>query len=191
MKIKAEFVKPVFDFNQLPKTGFSEIVFSGKSNVGKSSVINELVNQKKLAKTSSTPGRTQSINYFLINNKFYFVDLPGYGFAKVPVAIKKKWDSLLDKFLNSGENIKLIVQLIDSRNIPGENDIIMIEWLKKLNKNFIIVLTKCDKIGKTVRNKQLKLFSKLFELSSEKFIMFSIKEKIGTKELWKEINKVI
>ncbi|HPG29234.1 MAG TPA: ribosome biogenesis GTP-binding protein YihA/YsxC [bacterium] len=191
IKIKAEFVKPVFEYSQIPKTGFPEIVFSGKSNVGKSSAINELANKPKLAKTSSTPGRTQSINYFLLNGSYYFVDLPGYGYAKVPAQVKKKWNLLLDKYLNTNKNIKLIVQLIDFRNMPGENDLTMIEWLKNLNKNFIIILTKCDKIGKTLRKKQIRKFSELLDIPAEKFILFSIKEKTGIKELWEKIIKAL
>jgi len=154
-------------------------------------LINSLLGKKKIARVSDTPGRTQTINYFLINDKFYFVDLPGYGYAKVPIKIKNNWNKLLDKYLNNRPNIKLIVQLLDFRHLPTDDDMMMIDWLKKTNKNFIITLTKCDKINKTLRHTQLKTIAEYIGISIENLLMYSSTKQIGIFELWKIIKSHI
>jgi GTP-binding protein len=183
-KIKnVEFIKSVFNSKDLPEKLFPEIVFSGKSNVGKSSLINTILNKKNFAKTSSTPGRTQSLNYFLINDNLYFVDLPGYGYAKVPIKIKNSWNKLLDDYLNCNNNIKLIVQLLDFRHKPTSDDMDMINWLKYSGKNFIIVFTKCDKIGKSKKLAQQKKLTEYIEIDIEQTVLFSAVKKIGVEKL--------
>jgi len=186
-----KFVKSVFSINDLPEARLNEIVFSGRSNVGKSSVINSLLNRKNAARVSALPGRTQSINYFLINNNFYFSDLPGYGFAKVPQQIKRKWNALLDKYLNENEHIKLFVQILDFRRLPDSNDLEMINWLKSLNKNFIIVLTKCDKLGKSKWQTQFKQIIECSGITAAQALLYSSKTRKGVTELWDLINNSI
>lgn len=184
----SEFITSVYSIDGFPKEKLPEIVFSGKSNVGKSSLLNSLLN-KKIAKVSITPGRTQSINYFKIDNSFYFVDLPGYGYSKVPQELKKKWRSLIDNYLTKNSNIKLIIQLIDFRHLPSTEDMEMIEWLRHFFKNFIIVFTKTDKIGITKRPTQLKLLLKKINFDISDTLMISSTEKKGLEELWKKINE--
>ena len=131
MKITtAEFVNSVSDLAQLPTAHLPEIVFIGRSNVGKSSLINKICNKAKLAKTSSVPGRTRMLNYYLINEEFYFVDLPGYGYAKVPEQIKTGWRKLVEEYISTRKNIKLVFELMDSRHDPTYLDQLMVNWLE-------------------------------------------------------------
>src|SRR4030042_2772332 len=132
LKIKnVNFFKSFSDYEKLPNSTFLEIAFIGRSNVGKSSLINNLCN-RKIAETSSTPGKTQSINYFLINNSFYFIDLPGYGFTNIPKSIKKKWSLLIETYLQKRRQLKVIIFLLDIRRIPNEHDRIINNWIKSL-----------------------------------------------------------
>ncbi len=183
-KNSVEFVKSVLRIEDLPTTNMPEIVFSGKSNVGKSSLINSLLNNKKIARVSVTPGRTQAINYFLINNSFYFVDLPGYGYAKAPGSLKNKWRKLLDTFLTKNPNIKLIIQLLDFRHNPTADDLMMLDWLKETSKPYIIAFTKCDKIGKTSHLPQQKKLVEYIDIPRDKTLLYSSTKNIGIRELW-------
>jgi GTP-binding protein len=149
MKItSAEFFKSVFIISEIPKLSFPEYVFAGRSNVGKSTLINILCNKKKLAKTSSTPGKTQSINYFLINENIFFVDLPGYGFAKTSGSNKKIWKNLIESYLNNNKNIKMMLILVDIRRGLLDSDWQMLEWIEYHHLPFSIILTKSDKVSK-------------------------------------------
>jgi GTP-binding protein len=162
MKIQsAEFVNSVTDLNQLPAAHLPEIVFIGRSNVGKSSLINKLCNKSKLAKTSSIPGRTRLLNYYLINEEFYFVDLPGYGYAKVPEQIKTGWRKLVEDYISTRKNIKLVFELMDSRHDPTYLDQLMINWLEYYEINYAIVLTKADKISANKMERQIYRTSKI------------------------------
>jgi GTP-binding protein len=162
MKItSAEFVNSVTDLNQLPTAHLPEIVFIGRSNVGKSSLINKLCNKSKLAKTSSIPGRTRLLNYYLINEEFYFVDLPGYGYAKVPEQIKTGWRKLVEDYISSRKNIKLVFELMDSRHDPTYLDQLMINWLEYYEIDYAIVLTKADKISANKMERQIYRTSKI------------------------------
>jgi GTP-binding protein len=162
MKIQsAEFVNSVTDLTQLPTAHLPEIVFIGRSNVGKSSLINKLCNKAKLAKTSSIPGRTRQLNYYLINEEFYFVDLPGYGYAKVPEQIKTGWRKLVEDYISSRKNIKLVFELMDSRHDPTYLDQLMINWLEYYEINFAVVLTKSDKISANKMERQIYRTSKI------------------------------
>src|SRR5688500_16864058 len=155
MKItSAEFVKSAFERGHWPNDGRPEIAFLGRSNVGKSSLLNSLLQRKGLARTSNTPGRTQSINYFLVNDKtadngggFYFVDLPGYGFAKVSKSVRESWRKMAEEFLSDREELALCIQLVDSRHKPSVLDLQLHEWLVFNGKNHLVVATKADKLS--------------------------------------------
>lgn len=150
MKItSAEFVVGAASLRQLPKEPFKEVAFLGRSNVGKSSLINKLVNRKALARSSSDPGKTREMNYYLINKRFYFVDLPGYGYAKVPEQIRSSWGKLVEQYLKGRENLSLVVQLIDSRHEPTELDLMMVGWLEYYEIPFVVILTKSDKLPRS------------------------------------------
>jgi len=159
--ISAEFVNSVTDLSQLPAPHLPEIVFIGRSNVGKSSLINKLCNKSKLAKTSSIPGRTRLLNYYLINEDFYFVDLPGYGYAKVPEQIKTGWRRLVESYISTRKNIKLVFELMDSRHDPTYLDQLMINWLEYYELEYSIVLTKSDKISANKMERQIYRTSKI------------------------------
>lgn len=162
MKIlSAEFVNSVYDLSQLPTAHLPEIVFIGRSNVGKSSLINKISNKSKLAKTSSIPGRTRQLNYYLVNEEFYFVDLPGYGYAKVPEQIKTGWRKLVEDYISTRKNIKLVFELMDSRHDPTYLDQLMINWLEYYELNYAIVLTKSDKISANKMERQIYRTSKI------------------------------
>ena len=162
MKIKtAEFVNSVTELSQLPTAHLPEIVFIGRSNVGKSSLINKLCGKSKIAKTSTVPGRTRLLNYYLINEEFYFVDLPGYGYAKVPEQIKTGWRKLVEDYISTRKNIKLVFELMDSRHDPTYLDQLMINWLEYYELNYAIVLTKADKISENKMERQIYRTSKI------------------------------
>lgn len=179
------FVKPVYSLNELPIQRLPEVVLVGRSNVGKSSFINSLFNKKSLAKTSSTPGKTRSINYYSIDDVFYLVDLPGYGFAKASIQERKKWQSLIGDFLFKSSYIKLVFHLIDSRHIPTELDIQMNKLLLELNLPYIFILNKVDKIKSSDRKKYFNDFKKIFPESvlDENTIFYSSITKVGKKEI--------
>jgi len=148
MKITAaEFVKSVVNISQLPKLRLPEVVFAGRSNVGKSRLLNLLTNRKKLAAISSTPGKTRTINYFKINNRYYFVDLPGYGYAKVSKKMRVQWQTLIESYLSGSGQIQSVVVIIDSRHEVSPLDIQMLEWLRELGIPPIVVATKVDKLS--------------------------------------------
>jgi GTP-binding protein len=159
--ISAEFVNSISDLKQLPTAHLPEIVFIGRSNVGKSSLINKICSKAKLAKTSSVPGRTRLLNYYLINEEFYFVDLPGYGYAKVPEQIKTGWRKLVEEYISTRKNIKLVFELMDSRHDPTYLDQLMVNWLEYYELSYAIVLTKSDKISATKMERQIYRTSKI------------------------------
>jgi GTP-binding protein len=142
----AEFVLGVANLRQLPKDGMKEIAFLGRSNVGKSSLINRLCGRKSLARASSEPGKTRELNYYLINKQFYFVDLPGYGYAKLPAQIRSSWGKLIEQYLKMRGQLAMVVQLVDARHEPTELDLMMVGWLDYYSIPFLIALTKADKL---------------------------------------------
>jgi GTP-binding protein len=147
MKItSAEFVLGAVNLRQLPKDGLSEVAFLGRSNVGKSSFINKLCNRKSLARPSSEPGKTREMNYYLINKEFYFVDLPGYGYARLPEQIRSSWGKLIEQYLKTRDQLTLVLQLVDARHEPTELDLMMIGWLDYYEIPFLVALTKADKL---------------------------------------------
>ena len=152
----AEFIKSAVKSSQYPPADLPEIAFAGRSNVGKSSLINKLLNRRRLVKTSSTPGRTQLINFFSINENFTFVDLPGFGYAKVPLHIRKTWGPMVETYLSSRKTLKGVVLIMDIRRIPREGERDLINWLNHYRLASILVLTKIVKLSKTKQGKQRK-----------------------------------
>jgi len=176
--------------SQYPKDGKPEIAFVGKSNVGKSSLINTMLNRKSLARTSSQPGKTRTINFYDVENKLYFVDLPGYGYAKVSKAEQQKWTPMIETYLKKREELKFIIMLVDIRHEPGANDKMMYEWLKHYGFEIIIAATKQDKLSRNQVNKALAVIKKSFDLKQgEILIGFSSETKQGKEELWSLIDE--
>lgn len=159
----AEFLQGVADLRQLPKNELREVLFIGRSNVGKSSLLNKLCNRKNLARSSATPGKTREINYYILNNSLYFVDLPGYGYAKVPEQMKAGWKNLIENFLKRGDPIALAVQLIDARQEPTPLDLMMMDWLEYYEVPYVLVLTKADKLPVSKLGKQVEAYKVRFE----------------------------
>jgi len=190
--ISAEFMISAVSDQQYPRGVLSEIAFVGRSNVGKSSLINSLLNRKKLVKTSSTPGKTQMINFFDINHEFVFADLPGYGFAKVPRAVQKKWQSLVEQYLTKRENLRTVVLIVDIRRKPTDLDLHMQEWLEEYEVDTILVATKADKLSQAEQSKQLKKIRQAFlKDTGQEMVAYSCKNQRGRKELWKLLQKRI
>ena len=187
MNIKsATFIKGVVGTDEIFEDGIPQIVFIGRSNVGKSSVINSLVNQKDLAKTSSFPGRTQQINVFLINKAFYLVDLPGYGFVQAPEEVRRKIQELINWFLlNSGYIFSKAVLIVDAKTGPTSDDMSMLDRLEKGSKDIIIVANKIDKIKKSEYGKQMQKIKDIF--NNYKVIPYSAEKNIGVGELVEEM----
>jgi len=187
----AEFVTSAVKPSQYPPAVLPEIAFAGRSNVGKSSLINTLVNRKRLVKTSSTPGRTQLINFFNINQKFSFVDIPGYGYAKVPASVKKKWGPMIETYITTRKTLKGVVLIMDLRRTPGPEEMNMLDWLNHYDIPSVPVLTKSDKLSKTRQKKQLKEISNTLSADKDNFILFSAKSRQGKDEVWDAVKKLI
>ncbi len=188
MKIlSAEFVTSATKPSQYPPEGLPEIAFAGRSNVGKSSLINVLVNRKRLVKTSSTPGRTQLVNFFDINDHITFVDLPGYGYAKVPVSVRKKWGPMIETYLSGRNTLKGVVVILDIRRTPREEEHNLIAWLEHYAIASILVLTKADKLSKTKLAKQRAVVARSLALDSNDLILFSAKSRQGREDVWQAI----
>ena len=187
----AEFVTSAVKPSQYPPAVLPEIAFAGRSNVGKSSLINTLVNRKRLVKTSSTPGRTQLINFFNINEKFSFVDIPGYGYAKVPASVKKKWGPMIETYITTRKTLKGVVLIMDLRRTPGPEEMNMLDWLNHYGIPSVPVLTKSDKLSKTRQQKQLKEISNTLSADKDNFILFSAKSRQGKDEVWDVVKKLI
>lgn len=179
------FVKSVNSLEQMPKLRLPEIVLCGRSNVGKSSFINSLFNKKNFAKTSSTPGKTRTLNYYCVDDVFYVVDLPGYGFAKTSLDERKKWKSLINEFFLASGHIKFVLHLIDCRHLPTELDIQMNKLLITSNLPYIFILNKVDKIKLSERKKYFLEFKKIFpeSLLNENTLFYSTVTKEGRKEI--------
>lgn len=170
---------------QYPESGLPEVAFAGKSNVGKSSLINSMINRKALARTSQNPGKTRTINFYNVENQLYFVDLPGYGYARASKSEVEKWGKMIEDYLLKRIELKTIILLIDIRHEPGENDLMMYEWLKHYGHKIIIVATKSDKLKRSQLNKHKAMLIKAFNLGKEDIILpFSSETKSGKDELW-------
>lgn len=188
----AKFIKSALKPEGYPRDRRPEIAFTGRSNVGKSTLLNTLVGRKDLAKTSGTPGKTQTINFFEINAQFYFVDLPGYGFAKVPKALKESWNRTMAAYLREREPLRLAVALVDARHEPAEHDAHMLELLEEAQKPTVIVATKFDKLKPGERKQSLDRIRKTLELDADAVVVpFSSVTRQGVRELWKIIGGVL
>jgi GTP-binding protein len=180
----AKFITSAAKPSQYPAALLPEIAFTGRSNVGKSSLINTLIHRKHLVKTSSTPGRTQLINFFDINQKIVFVDLPGYGYAKVPAAVQKKWGPMIETYLSGRKTLKGVVAILDIRRIPGQEELNLIHWLDHFSISNILVLTKGDKLSKTKQIRQQTDVAKSLGVDKADLILFSAKSGQGRDALW-------
>lgn len=190
--LSAEFIKSALKQEHLPRDGRPEFAFVGRSNVGKSSLLNTLLNRKGLAKTSSTPGKTQTINYFEINGKFYFVDLPGYGYAKVPKTLKRNWQEAMTEYLMGREPLRLAVQLIDSRHPPTPKDLEMLALLEEAEAPTLIVATKIDKLKAGERARSLATIREVLELDEEAAVIpFSAVTREGVAPVWDIIERCL
>ena len=191
MKItSAEFVTSATKPSQYPPEGSPEIAFAGRSNVGKSSLINVLVNRKRLVKTSSTPGRTQLVNFFDINDHTTFVDLPGYGYAKVPASVRKKWGPMIETYLSGRSTLKGVVMIQDIRRTPREEEHNLVEWLEHYAIPSILVLTKTDKLSKTKLAKQRDAVARSLAPDAGDLILFSAKSRQGREDVWQAIEQL-
>lgn len=186
----AAYVKSVVDLKSLPQDRLPEVAFAGRSNVGKSSALNKLVNIKGLAKISSTPGKTRMINFFLVNNNLYFVDLPGYGYARTSKSMQKSWGKLVEDYLKERENLKGTVLLVDSRRGLLEPDLQLLEWLDHYGKEKLVVLTKKDKLSRSALLESARKTSGVLKLDPESLVLFSAKTGEGKDKILGWIQKV-
>jgi GTP-binding protein len=185
----ADFITSAVKPDQYPPAEAPEIAFAGRSNVGKSSLINCLVNRKRLVKTSSTPGRTQLINFFCINAAFNLVDLPGYGYARVPEKIRRQWGPMVERYLGSRTTLKGVVLLMDIRRTPGMEEDNLLNWLLDRQIPCLPVLTKADKLSKTKQRKQALAIAEHLGLAAKEMILFSAKTRQGKDQVWAAIEE--
>lgn len=178
--------------SKLPVSKYPEFAFAGKSNVGKSSLINALMNRKSLARTSSQPGKTQTINYYNVNDACYFVDLPGYGYAKANENVKAQWGKMIEDYLHKSKQIRLVFLLIDIRHAPSENDRIMYDWVCGRGYRPVIIATKLDKIKRSQIQKQLKLIRETLGADKETIMIpFSAETKQGREEIYELLDEIL
>lgn len=178
--------------SKLPATVLPEVAFAGKSNVGKSSLINALMNRKSLARTSAQPGKTQTINYYRVNDDMYFVDLPGYGYAKASESVKAQWGRMIEDYLHKSGQLKLVFLLIDIRHAPFENDRIMYDWICNHGYHPVIIATKLDKINRSQIQKQVKLIKTTLSVEPDTTVIpFSAETKQGREEIYELLDSLI
>jgi len=189
MKIRSsEIVVSAIKKDQYPEEGLPEIALVGRSNVGKSSATNALLNRRNFARTSQTPGKTRTINFYKINEEFYFVDLPGYGYAKVSKSEKDKWGVIMERYLQDRQELCAIFLLVDIRHEPTNDDVTMYEWIKHFGYNCVIIATKADKISRGQYQKHISIIRKKLQLEKdEKIIPLSSSKKTGVEDVWNEI----
>lgn len=192
MKVKSVNLETVCGItSSLPENDLVEIAFAGRSNVGKSSLINALMNRRSYARTSQQPGKTQTINFYNINELLYFVDLPGYGYAKVSQDVVKKWGKMIDNYLEKSRVLRMVFLLVDIRHKPNQNDIQMYEWCVNYGFNPIIIATKSDKIKRSQLQKQIKQIKEALDVvEGTPVIPFSALNKSGREEIWEYIDMV-
>jgi GTP-binding protein len=193
MKVnQSEFVISAVGPSQYPLDALPEIALAGRSNVGKSSLINRMINRKNLARTSSQPGKTQTLNYYKINDDLYFVDLPGYGYAKVSQEQRRQWGQFIEQYLTNREPLKLVLQLVDARHEPTKDDVMMYEWVRHIGLPLAVVATKADKLSRSQWQKHVKVVKTTLGMGKdEPFFLFSSETGQGKEELWSCIDKAI
>ncbi len=183
--VRAEFVKSAVRPEHYPEMAMPEVAFVGRSNVGKSSLINTLVGRKDLAKTSNTPGRTQLINFFSVNGKISFVDLPGYGFAKVAKSLRKDWGEMIEAYLQGRQYLAMVIFVLDIRRDPNDDDLSLRDWLQNFRIPYLFVLTKADKLSRNQANVRRRVIEKYLGLPAGiKPILFSAKTQEGKSDIW-------
>jgi GTP-binding protein len=187
----AEFLTSAVKPQHYPPALYPEIAFAGRSNVGKSSLINKLVNRKRLVKTSNTPGRTQLLNFFCINDMVSFVDLPGYGYARVPVSVQKQWGPMIETYLASRETLRGVILIMDIRRVPGREEHDLIHWLGNHRRPHRVVVTKVDKLSRNQQVRPLRRIAEQFGCRSESLLLFSAKTGQGVASLWNAIDAMI
>ena len=192
MKInKVEFVTSAVRRSQYPDNNLAEFLLVGRSNVGKSSFINTIINRKNLARISSIPGKTQTLNFYLINDNFYFVDVPGYGFARVSQKLKNKFGLMIEDYLKERKTLKMVFMLIDFRHQPTEDDILMYNYLKYYHIPVTIIATKSDKVSKNIYEKNKKNIKDVLKLDDEEIILFSAITKLGVEEVYHKMEEAL
>ena len=192
MDVKStEFLKSATAPAHYPVSDLPEAAFAGRSNVGKSSLINTLVNRKSLVRTSRTPGRTQLVNFFSVNGQFVLADLPGYGFASVPLAVKRDWGPMIETYLETRENLRCVVLILDVRRVPSREDLLMFHWLRTYSIPTIPVINKCDKVSRNERARQTAIISRTLEVPTNEFVFFSSLSREGKEELWDRLESLL
>jgi GTP-binding protein len=190
--ISAEFMKSAVKPDQYPKTSLPEIAFAGRSNVGKSSLINTLLGRKKLAQISATPGKTRLLNFFTVNDRLSVVDLPGYGFARVSKTEQEKWGPMIETYLRERESLRLVVSILDVRHDPTQQDRDLIDWLRHYGRSLLIVLTKSDKLSRgQALQRRKQIMARLGLGEQDKPLLFSAQTGDGKGDLWKAIERVL
>ena len=179
----------VMNKSQYPKNNLPEIVLAGKSNVGKSSFVNSMINRKSLARTSSAPGKTRQLNFYNMDDKFYFVDLPGYGYSEMSKAEQAKVGASTESYLKSRKNINLIILLIDIRHKPSENDIMMLDFIKHTGKHYIVITSKADKIAKTKVSSYVADIAKILDVPEDLIFAYSSETKLNQETIWEVIEE--
>jgi len=187
----AKFICSAVTPEHYPPADLPEVAFAGRSNVGKSSLINKILNRKKLVRTSKTPGRTQLLNFFEINEIYRFVDLPGYGYAKVPAEVQKRWRPMVETYLTSRSNMRGMVLLLDIRRAPSKEDLNLWHWLQTMSIEVVTVTTKVDKLSRNKRNKQIAAIARALGCKKERLIEFSAMTGEGREEIWQALLKLL
>lgn len=188
---KAKFQTSLAEFKDFPGQGLPEIAFAGKSNVGKSSLINALTHNSKLARTSSEPGKTRLVNFFLLNDSFYLVDLPGYGFARASKQEKEKWSGMIEGYLQKSENLRHVVQLVDIRHAPTEEDQMMTNYLRHYEIPFTVVATKADKLSKAQRSRSIPVICRTLVVQPWEIIACSSEDGTGLEALTNVMGRIV
>jgi len=186
-----EFMKSATAPAHYPVSDLPEVAFAGRSNVGKSSLINTLVNRKNLVRTSRTPGRTQLINFFSVNGQFVLADLPGYGFASVPLSVKRDWGPMIETYLERRENLRCVVLILDVRRIPSREDLLMFHWLRTYSIPTVPVINKCDKVSRNERARQAAGISRTLDVPVDEFVFFSALSREGKEDLWDRLELLL
>lgn len=189
--LSAAFVAAATDPRRFPKSPWPEVAFAGRSNVGKSSLLNSLFGRKGLAKTSNTPGRTQSINFYQVNERFHLVDLPGYGFAKVPKVLREAWGPMIERYLTGRRQLRGVVQLIDARHAPTEMDLGFYDWLEEQAVPHMLVATKADKLSANELARQRKAILERVGASPDALFIFSAKTGKGRDQVWRGVRDLL
>ena len=187
----AEFITSAVKPQHYPPADLPEIAFAGRSNVGKSSLINKLVNRRRLVKTSSTPGRTQLINFFAINQAFRFVDLPGYGYAKVPAGVRRQWGPMIETYLTQRRSLKGLILIVDIRRTPGPEETELRHWLDHHGIAHRIVATKADKLSRNKQVRPVRQITAKLSLADEALVLFSAKSGLGVAAVWDHIEEML